>query len=290
MPSIFRMPSRAWLASLAVLLMLCAHASAWAQSDGFIARMFDKAVPGGTASVVVGQGQEPPEVTFQDNRVMVLREGSQWLAVVGIPLSAKPGAAALSVREGGRTRQVPFQIGDKTYEAQYITLKNTRQVNPNPDDLTRIKRELEEQNAAYALFTPGTPSNVLLDRPVPGRLSSPFGLRRFFNNEERNPHSGLDFAAPTGTAIKAPAAGKIVLVGDYFFNGRTVFIDHGQGMISMFCHLSAVDVTVGQTVARGEVVGKVGATGRATGPHLHWNMSLNNVRVDPAIFIGAFQP
>ena len=124
-----------------------------------------------------------------------------------------------------------------------------------------------------------------------GRLKGAvFGLRRFFNGEERNPHSGLDFAAPSGAQIKAPAAGKVILIGDYFFNGKTVFVDHGQGLISMFCHLSAIDVKMGDELARGGDIGKVGATGRATGPHLHWNVSLNNVRVDPAIFIGAFTP
>ena len=212
------------------------------------------------------------------------------MAVVGIPLSVKPGRETLQVNAAGGVRQIGFEVRAKTYEAQHITLKNKRQVYPDPADLRRIERELAEQNAAYARYSPGTPTNVMLDRPVSGRLSSPFGLRRFFNGEERNPHSGLDFAAPAGTPIKAPAGGKVVLVGDYFFNGRTVFIDHGQGMISMFCHLSAIDVQVGQQVARGDVLGKVGATGRATGPHLHWNMSLNNARVDPAIFIGAFQP
>ncbi|MCO1691316.1 M23 family metallopeptidase, partial [Pseudomonas aeruginosa] len=153
-----------------------------------------------------------------------------------------------------------------------------------------IERELAEQTAAYRRFSPGLPSNLMLDKPVDGPLSSPFGLRRFFNGEERNPHSGLDFAVPAGTPIKAPAAGKVILIGDYFFNGKTVFVDHGQGFISMFCHLSKIDVKLGQQVPRGGVLGKVGATGRATGPHMHWNVSLNDARVDPAIFIGAFQP
>ena len=150
--------------------------------------------------------------------------------------------------------------------------------------------ELAEQIAAYRTFSPNTPSNLLLDKPVNGPLSSKFGVRRFFNGEERNPHSGLDFAVPAGTPIKTPAAGKVILIGNYFFNGNTVFVDHGQGFISMFCHMSKIDVKVGQQMARGGVVGKVGATGRATGPHMHWNVSLNDARVDPAIFIGAFQP
>jgi len=107
---------------------------------------------------------------------------------------------------------------------------------------------------------------------------------------ERNPHAGLDFAVPAGTPIKTPAAGKVILIGNYFFNGNTVFVDHGQGFISMFCHMSKIDAKLGQQLARGDVVGQVGSTGRATGPHMHWNVSLNDARVDPAIFIGAFQP
>jgi murein DD-endopeptidase MepM/ murein hydrolase activator NlpD len=146
------------------------------------------------------------------------------------------------------------------------------------------------QIKAYRRFSPNLPSNLLLDKPVNGPLSSKFGVRRFFNGEERNPHSGLDFAVPAGTPIKTPAAGKVILTGNYFFNGNTVFVDHGQGFISMFCHMSKIDVSAGQQLARGAVVGKVGATGRATGPHMHWNVSLNDARVDPAIFIGAFQP
>ena len=181
-------------------------------------------------------------------------------------------------------------MGNKHYVEQRITLKNPQQVNPNAANLKRIERELAEQTRAYQQFSARQPSNLLFDRPVKGPLSSPFGLRRFFNGEERNPHSGLDFAANTGTSIKAPAAGKVILIGDYFFNGKTVFLDHGQGLISMFCHLSAIDVKLGDEIPRGGHLGKVGATGRATGPHLHWNVSLNDARVDPAIFIGAFKP
>src|SRR5690606_33332464 len=174
-------------------------------------------------------------------------------------LSAGVGSQQhIRVQQAGKTREVPFQVTAKAYREQHITLKDTRKVNPEPQDLKRIERELAEQTKAYRVFSPGTPSNVFLDRPVPGRLSSPFGFRRVFNGQPRNPHSGLDFAAPTGTPIKAPAAGKVILTGDYFFNGKTVFVDHGQGMISMFCHLSAIDVKVGDTLARGEVLGRIG--------------------------------
>ena len=289
------MQRRAFLAGVAALGLTGAMPLlARAQSDAadYIARKLNFPVPGGVAVLRLGAAAQEPEARYLNKRVMVLPQaGGTWLAIVGIPLSVKPGTEHLTVGSGSAARRVAFQVGAKTYTAQHITLKNKRQVNPDPADLRRIERELAEQTEAYRAFRAGVvPSNVVLDAPVQGRLSSPFGLRRFFNGEERNPHSGLDFAVPTGTPIRAPAAGRVVLVGDYFFNGKTVFVDHGQGFISMFCHMSAIDVAVGDEVARGGVVGKVGATGRATGPHLHWNVSLNDARVDPAIFIGAFKP
>lgn len=260
-------------------------------AQGFITRLLNKPVQGGVAVVALEREQAKPSVYYQGNPVLVLHEeGQRWIAVVGIPLTVKAGTQSLTVEGASGKYSVNFEVEHKAYREQRITLKNNRQVNPNKSDQTRITKELNEQIAGYKQFSDRIPSNVLFDLPVQGRLSSPFGLRRFFNNQERNPHSGLDLAVPKGTPVKAPADGEIILVGDYFFNGKTVFIDHGQGLISMFCHLSAIDVKVGQQVKRGEVVAKVGATGRATGPHLHWNVSLNNARVDPAIFIGKFQP
>ncbi|AHV93132.1 peptidoglycan DD-metalloendopeptidase family protein [Bordetella holmesii] len=263
-------------------------AAVLAQTRGYIARSLNQPVPGGVAVVDLGVAGKAPAATFQARPVLVVRDSdTRWVAVVGLSLKVPVGQQKLSVTQNGAARELAFAVRGKEYAAQHITLKNRRQVNPDPQDLKRIERELAAQNAAYAAFRADvTPSNVILDRPVRGgRLSSPFGLRRFFNGQERNPHSGLDFAVPAGTPIRAPAAGKVVLVGDYFFNGKTLFIDHGQGPISMFAHLSAIDVELGEEVARGALVGKVGATGRATGPHLHWNVSLNDARVDPAIFI-----
>ncbi|HHK3164167.1 TPA: peptidoglycan DD-metalloendopeptidase family protein [Pseudomonas aeruginosa] len=272
-------------------LLLAAFCALPAQADSFIMRLLNKPVPGGVAVVDLGEEGPPPRAFYQGKPVLVVREeGRRWIAVVGIPLSTKPGPQKLEVRAATGNHEERFSVGSKHYREQRITLKNKRQVNPLPEDLKRIERELAEQTAAYRRFSPGLPSNLMLDKPVDGPLSSPFGLRRFFNGEERNPHSGLDFAVPAGTPIKAPAAGKVILIGDYFFNGKTVFVDHGQGFISMFCHLPKIDVKLGQQVPRGGVLGKVGATGRATGPHMHWNVSLNDARVDPAIFIGAFQP
>ena len=269
---------------LCSLLLLCLTFTAYA--DSYITRLLNKPVPGGVAVVSLGAATQAPKATYDGKPVLVVKEQDNWLAIVGIPLTVKPGNQQISA--GGRS--LSFIVGSKKYPEQRITLKNQRQVNPNPADLKRIDGELAEQIRAYRSFSPNTPSNLLLDKPVNGPLSSKFGVRRFFNGEERNPHAGLDFAVPAGTPIKTPAAGKVILTGNYFFNGNTVFVDHGQGFISMFCHMSKIDVKVGQQLTRGAVVGKVGSTGRATGPHMHWNVSLNDARVDPAIFIGAFQP
>jgi murein DD-endopeptidase MepM/ murein hydrolase activator NlpD len=278
MPRLFAIASLCL--SLSLTVSLTAHA------DSYLTRLLDKPVPGGVAVIDLGPGASAPSARYDGKPVLVVKEQDTWRAIVGLPLSVKPGTQQLS----SGNRQLPFTVGAKQYPEQRITLKNTRQVNPNPTDMTRINAELAEQTRAYRTFSPGTPSNLLLDKPVDGPLSSRFGVRRFFNGEERNPHSGLDFAVPAGTPIKTPAGGKVILLGNYFFNGNTVFVDHGQGFISMFCHMSKIDVRVGQVLARGAVVGRVGATGRATGPHMHWNVSLNDARVDPAIFIGAFQP
>jgi len=269
----------------APLLLLCLT-TLNAHADSYITRLLNKPVPGGVAVIDLGSAAQAPKATFQGKPVLVVKEQNNWLAIVGVPLTVKPGSQQIS--SGGRN--LPFTVGTKKYPEQHITLKNTQQVNPNPANLKRIEGELAEQIKAYRSFSPNTPSNLLLDKPVNGPLSSKFGVRRFFNGEERNPHAGLDFAVPAGTPIKTPAAGKVILTGNYFFNGNTVFVDHGQGFISMFCHMSKIDVKVGDQLARGAVVGKVGSTGRATGPHMHWNISLNDARVDPAIFIGAFQP
>jgi len=253
-------------------------------------------VPGGVAVIdITGPAQErsaaPPTARYQNNPVMVIRtDDGRWFAIVGIALSSKLGTQSLDVTQGKKFIAYAFDVKDKKYREQRITLKTNKHVDLSQQDLARYEREKKLQDDAYQQFSYHNPSNLMLDRPVTAPLSSPFGLKRFFNGQERAPHSGLDFAAPTGTPVQAPAAGRVILVGDYFFNGKTVFVDHGQGMISMFCHLSAIDVKPGMQLARGQVLGKVGATGRVTGAHLHWNVSLNDARVDPAIFIGMFTP
>jgi hypothetical protein len=243
-------------------------------------------VPGGVTVVCVGRAPAPaPEVTFEGQRVLVARVGDAWQAVVGLPLALRPGAHELEVIQGEKTAHKPFRVGPRDYEKQYVTLANRRQVDPEPEDLRRIAREQERLSQAFSTYSDFQSDGLAFDLPSQGRISGGFGSRRYFNNEPRLPHSGLDIAAPEGTPIAAPAAGRVIETGDFFFNGLSVVLDHGQGVITMYNHLSRIDVVKGMRVARGERIGAVGKTGRVTGPHLHWSVSLNNARVDPALFL-----
>ena len=262
---------------LAALLLWTAIASAQALPDV-------SSTPGGVAVVPLA-GITRPQVFYNNARVMVVGKPDAWKAVVGIPLSTRPGRHYLTVKAGAKKNNVPFLVRERKYQTQYITLKDKRKVNPTPLDMVRIKRERKILDAAKSTWTPTDSIPFAMTLPVHGITSSPFGLRRYFNNQPRKPHSGLDIAVPAGTPIKAPAAGTVVNTGNYFFDGNSIFLDHGQGLITMYCHMSEIDVKEGDTVKPGQVIGKVGMTGRATGPHLHWGVILNQVSVDPDLFI-----
>lgn len=245
-------------------------------------------VPGGIAIIKLDSQSDPVKAYFMKRRVMLQKEAQGWYAIVGLPLSLKPGQykLAYSTREG-KQHTLSFSVDSKRYAVQRITLKNKRMVNPTAADLIRIGKESKIIHHALATWRATPQVNLDFEMPVAGRLSSPFGLRRFFNGEPRKPHSGLDIAADVGSPIKAPSAGIVVATGDYFFNGNTVLLDHGQGLVTMYCHMSRIDVKRGQHVERGQVIGAVGKSGRVTGPHLHWGVSLNNTMVEPHLFLPA---
>ena len=275
------------VAALAGLLVIAAGARG---ADTPVELPRESRVPGGVAILTLDASEaEPGTVTFNGHRAPVLRTDGGWLAIVGIPLDAAPGrhAARLEPPGDAAPRLVEFEVAAKQYEEQRLTVANKRHVDPAKEDLERIARERKRIDAALETYTADRPPVFVLQAPVDGRRSSSFGLRRFFNGQPRNPHSGMDIAAPTGAPVKSPAPGRVLDAGDFFFNGNTVFVDHGQGLVTMYCHLSRIDVKPGDELPAGAVLGLVGATGRVTGPHLHWGVALNRALVDPALFLPA---
>ena len=243
-------------------------------------------VPGGVARIDLGPAAQQPAAFSGDVPLLVLGDVISWTALVGIPLSAEPGAASIRVRSGGNESKLPYTIQPKRYTEQHLKV-SPRTVDLAPDDLARHERERAHQQRIITTVSAPPAGELRMREPTSGRRSSSFGLRRFFNGQPRNPHSGMDIAAPTGTPVVSPLPATVIDTGDYFFNGQTVWLDHGGGLLSMMCHLSRIDVGNGDRLATGERLGAVGATGRVTGPHLHWTVSLNRASVDPALFLDA---
>jgi murein DD-endopeptidase MepM/ murein hydrolase activator NlpD len=247
------------------------------------------AVPGGVAVTELDLASTPrPSARFGGKPVLVVARDGAWVAVVGIALSADAAQPqSLSVQGAdGKTRDVAFALQEKQYAEQRLTVA-PKHVELSPKDLARHERERVHLADVLRRFSARSPETLRLLMPTPGPRSSSFGLRRVFNGQSRNPHSGMDIAAATGTPVLAAADGEVLDSGDYFFNGNTVIVDHGQGFLTLYCHLSAITVTRGAAVAAGTLVGQVGATGRATGAHLHFSVYLNAQAVDPALFLPA---
>jgi murein DD-endopeptidase MepM/ murein hydrolase activator NlpD len=276
---------RAWVASVIGICLIVSAAVA-ANSASALRLPKESLVPGGVALVRIHSDvDDPPVVTLAGARAMVLRVKDHWLAVVGIPLSTEPGRLEVAIESRtAQEKNAVLEIKPKQYRVQKLKVA-PRMVDLSPEDQARTDSERPRIQTALATFTDVAPATLRLVQPVPGPRSSSYGLRRVFNDQPRNPHSGMDIAAPTGTPIKAPAAGRVIDTGDFFFNGNTVLLDHGQGLITMYCHLSVIDVKPGDLVNTGDPLGKVGATGRVTGPHLHWGVVLNGTMVDPALFL-----
>jgi murein DD-endopeptidase MepM/ murein hydrolase activator NlpD len=274
---------------LAALAALAALLAATGAAQG-LELPRESAVPGGIkllrldAPGDVAPGAAAPRVEADGHRALVVRDGGGWIAVVGIPLSTPVGDMRVEVYGASAAQPVDFAVADKRYLTQSLKVA-PGQVDLSAADLARVNREHAVLDRALAHWSAVPPEILRWSPPVPGVRSSSFGMRRVFNGEARNPHTGMDIAAATGTAVLSPADGTVLDTGNFFFTGNTVLLDHGEGLISMYCHLSAIDVQPGQHVAAGTRLGAVGMTGRATGPHLHWALSLNRAWVDPELFL-----
>lgn len=275
----------------AFLGALCLSLPAWAASAP-VTLPVSNPVPGGVAVVALpAGGKHAPRVKLGEKRVMVIAHDGTWYAVVGIPLDASAGDMTLDVpHAGSASEQVKFSVAPKQYPEQDLTIKNPDMVNPTPAQLRRIDREQRHLDKVINSWRKTSSPGVAFIWPAKGPETSGFGLRRVLNGEPRSPHSGIDIGAPTGTPVHAPADAVVADVGHYYFCGKTLTLDLGQGLYSVYCHLSKIKVRPGQRVRQGQLVGRIGATGRTTGPNLHWTVRLNGAAVDPAVFLGANAP
>ena len=259
--------------SLLVLALVCGSAAADVASW-----------PGGIAIIDLGDaGGTTPVAHYQGQRVLIRNHAGRWQAVVGVPLDAAPGESSITLADG---TERAFEIVPHAYREQHLTVAPGF-VALSDDNLLRVAREREIIDAALNHWRDASLDSIELSMPVDGPRDSSFGSRRFFNKEPRSPHSGMDITATTGTPVLAARAGIVAASGDFYFNGNTVIVDHGQGYVTMYCHLSEIGVAEGQQLAPGERLGAVGATGRVTGAHLHFGTYLNGNAVDPALLLEA---
>jgi murein DD-endopeptidase MepM/ murein hydrolase activator NlpD len=259
------------MVSAAVLLALGLSA---AQGEALALAVDDE--PGVAAVAVEIEGRSLP----------LADRGERWTAVLGVDLDMEPGAHAFTVTYRYADGRARAEAGTLTVAAaRFPTTELTvepRYVDPDPADAARAAREAEEIAAVYAIVTPEPYWNEPFAAPIPGAENGRnFGHRRVFNGQPRAPHSGADLTAATGTPIRASNRGRVTLAKDLYYSGNAVFIDHGQGVHSTYLHLSRIDVAVGDIVEHGQVIGLAGATGRVTGPHLHWGVRVLDARVDP---------
>lgn len=242
-------------------------------------------VPGGVALLPLGTQAQRPRAWSGEVPVLVVQDLGSWTAVVGIPLSAAAGRAELRVQRAGEAETVlAYPIDSASYTEQRLKVAPGK-VDLSARDTARYERERDHLRRVAATLSDPPPTQLRMRLPTDGRRSSSFGLRRIFNGQPRSPHSGMDIAAPTGTPVMAAAAGRVLDRGDYFFNGQTLWLDHGGGLLTMYCHLNSTAVQPGDAVSAGQPIATVGASGRVTGPHLHWSVSLNRTMVDPALFL-----
>jgi murein DD-endopeptidase MepM/ murein hydrolase activator NlpD len=242
-------------------------------------------VPGGICILTLAPANTiKPLLHYQGKKIAIVQHQQQWKALIGISLNAKLGAHAITIQHPTFSSTKNCQIKAQKYRSQHIKLKNKSQVNPQGKKLQRILREMKLKKQLKRTFTAKEPQLDFI-KPVKGRDNGRFGLKRFFNGQARNPHSGMDIAAATGRNILATATGQVLYTGNLFFSGNVVIIDHGQGLLSLYAHMSKILVQKGQALQQGQVIGKVGKTGRATGPHLHWSVYLNGKAVNPALFL-----
>ncbi len=244
-------------------------------------------MPGGIAVIDFYTNHSTPKAYYGNVPVYIQHINDQhWQALVGIPLLATTGEKQLTIQDFSN-RKINFNVSGHTYKEQHITLtgKKKKYINPNLAHMDRINRERPILTKARKTFSNNAFDNDYFIRPASGVITGIFGLKRFYNGKSRRPHTGIDYAGKTGTPIKASANGKVIIADNFFFNGNAVFIDHGQGLISVYIHMNEILVELDQIIKQGDTIGTIGQTGRTTGPHLHYGIYLNQTTINPDLLL-----
>lgn len=244
-------------------------------------------VPGGIIKVSVRKTAviKSAQIKFLQEKHETIEKGDLLICLIGLDLGIETGSYPLRVylyKQDGNfeIKERDIQIQEKQFPVKKLWVKEEF-VTPPQSVLERIRRESELTRALYDIYSPEWRVDGKFILPVEGKIFPNFGERRFFNNKPRSQHSGIDIASPKRTPVKASNSGRVVLASHLYFSGNTVIIDHGLGVFSIYCHFSEITVSSNDDVKKGEVIGKIGSTGRVTGPHLHWSIKIRGSRVDP---------
>lgn len=245
----------------------------------------DHSYVGGVAVVDVGKFLKKPTIFYKSKEAKAIKKDGKYFAVIGLGLNEKAGQRHIVAVKGDQKRDFYFHIKPKSYKKQYIKLETNKRVNLSKKNLARYQKEQINTKKLLGSFNKELSTDLNFISPLSGRLTSTFGTQRYYNNVPKAPHKGVDIAAKRGTPIVATQSGYVDIREEYFFNGNTIYLDHGEGAVSVYCHMSKFAVELGDFVNKGDVIGYVGTTGRSTGPHLHFGLMLNGAAVDPRVFI-----
>jgi murein DD-endopeptidase MepM/ murein hydrolase activator NlpD len=284
---------RALVAALTAMLMFPAAPSMQITMSPRVTALKARSLQPGEV-VLLSIAPSTPEAALRvrvfNRDVIAFRDGDTWQAVVGVDLDVKPGTYPIRI-ESGEGRSVAsatydLKIAPRVFRTRRLSV-NEAFVTPPKSEQPRIEREAELLAETWRASATTPLWSAPFVRPVAEEANSAFGTRSIFNGKPRNAHGGADFLSPAGTPIHSPNAGRIVVARNLYFSGNTVIIDHGAGLFSMLAHLSRIDVHESDQVTPGQVIGLVGATGRVTGPHLHWAVRAGDARVDPLSLLAA---
>jgi murein DD-endopeptidase MepM/ murein hydrolase activator NlpD len=257
--------------------------------SSLFATIKDSSYIGGVAVVELKDDISKPRAIFDEKEILVTKSDNEWVALIGISLNEKREKLYIDViYSNGDSEVKEFKVSNKEYKKQYITLKTNKHVDLAKRDLDRHLKEKEKSQTVLNQFSKlkdDISNGFKMLKPIKGmKIKDDFGKRRYFNNKPRKPHSGVDIAAREGTKIVAPLSGQVSIAKEFFFSGNVIYLDHGNGLITMYAHLSKLDVKEGDYVAKGQKIGEVGKTGRVTGSHLHFGVALNSNMVNPKLF------